>query len=42
MGKYTGSKNSTGQMKLIKPSTLSRIFGTDLDVIDQDASTEDQ
>lgn len=32
MGKFVGSKNSTEQMKKIKPSTLSKIFaaGTDL------------
>jgi len=26
MGKFVGSKNSTEQMKKIKPSTLSKIF----------------
>lgn len=26
MGKFVGSKNSTEQMKQIKPSTLSKIF----------------
>jgi hypothetical protein len=26
MGKFVGSKNSTEQMKRIKPSTLSKIF----------------
>ena len=26
MGKFVGSKNSTEQMKHIKPSTLSKIF----------------
>lgn len=32
MGKFVGSKNSTEQMKRIKPSTLSKIFaaGTEL------------
>lgn len=29
MGKFGGSKNSTEQMKRIKPSTLSKIFAAD-------------
>ena len=34
MGKFVGSKNSTEQMKKIKPSTLSKIFaaGSELSV----------
>lgn len=36
MGKFVGSKNSTEQMKKIKPSTLSKIFaaGSELTVTD--------
>ena len=29
MGKFVGSKNSPGQMKKIKPSTLSKIFAAE-------------
>lgn len=28
MGKYLGSKNSTGLMREIKPSTMTKIFGS--------------
>jgi hypothetical protein len=32
MGKFVGSKNSTEQMKKIKPSTLSKIFAAGADL----------
>jgi transcriptional activator Myb len=33
MGKFVGSKNSTEQMKKIKPSTLSRIFAASSELV---------
>jgi hypothetical protein len=33
MGKFVGSKNSTEQMKKIKPSTLSKIFAAGSELI---------
>jgi myb proto-oncogene protein len=42
MGKFVGSKNSTEQMKRIKPSTLSKIFAAGSDLAPADAATPEE
>ena len=43
IGKFLGSKNSTEQMKDIKPSTLSKIFAADNElVIDEEGQSEEE
>lgn len=42
IGKFVGSKNSTEQMKKIKPSTLSKIFAAGTELAPSESTTPEE